>query len=155
MSDAAPRSILFFCTNNSVRSPMAASLARRDLGGAARIESAGVAACETDPFAVIVLEELGLDLSGSQPRSISEVDAAGFDAVVCLSEEAHRAALHLKAPASAQIEFWSIDDPTIERDRGRSRDQILAAYRAVRDAIRARILARFADPGPQKSLDGA
>lgn len=142
MSGRLPRAVLFACTSNSVRSPMAAAIAHRRVGDLWRIESAGVDPREIDPFAVAVMAEHGLDLSASRPRSFSATDAARFDLVICLTPEAHSQALW--ALAGSQVEFWPVADPTIERDRGRPRDQILEAYRAVRDDIEARILAKFA-----------
>ncbi len=143
MSERLPRAVLFACTSNAVRSPIAAAIARQRFGDLCRIESAGVAPREIDPFAVAVMAERGLDLSASRPSPFSAVDAARFDLTICLTPEAHSHALRVLA--GPKIEFWPVADPTIERDRGRPRDQILETYRAVRDDIEARILAKFAE----------
>ena len=62
----------------------------------------------------------------------------GFDLVVALSPEARD-----RAPGGGAVEYWPLPDPT--QCEG-SREQRLAAYRAVRDALSARLEARFAAP---------
>ena len=135
-SDTRTPAILFVCTMNAVRSPMAAALARSLLGPAARVESAGIAPEESapDPLAAAVLAEIGITLA-HRPRRFAEVAGEGFDQVVALSPEARD-----RAPGA---EYWPMPDPT--HCEG-SREQRLAAYRAVRDALCTRLEARFAAP---------
>jgi protein-tyrosine-phosphatase len=133
--------ILFVCTMNAVRSPMAAALARRLLGPHARVESAGVSpqpdAAAPDPLTAAVLAEIGITLA-HRPRGFADLGRQGFDLVVALSPEARD-----RAPGGGAVEYWPLPDPT--QCEG-SREQRLAAYRAVRDALSARLEARFAAP---------
>ena len=57
-----PSSVLFACTLNAVRSPMAEALAKRLYGTRAYFDSAGVRAGNLDSFAVSVLDEVGVDI---------------------------------------------------------------------------------------------
>ncbi len=57
-----PDSVLFACTHNAVRSPMAEALAKRLYGMRAYFDSAGVNAGEVDPFVLAVLDEMSVDL---------------------------------------------------------------------------------------------
>ncbi len=57
-----PGAVLFACSRNSVRSPMAAAILKYLAGNRIYVESAGVRAGETDPFAIAVMEELGIDM---------------------------------------------------------------------------------------------
>ena len=134
--DAKPRSVLFVCTMNAVRSPMAAGLLRQLRGRALYVESAGVHADALDPLAVQVMTELGIALD-HQPRSLDEFRGKEFDLVVALSKEAEQ---HARAQNRARIEYWQTDDPTQEEG---SLEQRKAAYRAVRDGLKRRIAAYF------------
>jgi len=137
--DTKPRSVLFVCTMNAVRSPMAAGLLRHLKGRALYVESAGVQADALDPLAVQVMAELGIMLDAHQPKSFDEFRNQEFDLVVALSKEAE---LYARAQSSAaRIEYWATADPTQEEG---SLEQRKAAYRAVRDGLKRRIAAQFA-----------
>lgn len=139
----APQSVLFACALNSVRSPMAAGLLRQMRPGAIYVGSAGARTDVLDPFAVEVMAEIGIDISGHRPMTFAELDeweGLNFDLIVTLSPEAHHVALELTRRLAADVEYWPTPDPTATEG---SRDQRLAAYREVRDQLMARIRARF------------
>jgi protein-tyrosine-phosphatase len=139
-----PRAILFACGQNSVRSPMAAALAREMLAASLQVASAGVRKGELDPFAVAAMAEIGIDIAKHQPITFEELeDWAGFDfdLIVTLAPEAHHKAIELTHRLAAAVEYWPTTDPTaIEGNR----EQRLDAYRAVRDQLMERLRARFA-----------
>lgn len=143
----APQAVLFMCGKNSVRSPMAASLLRH-LAPRLYVKSAGVVEGELDPFAVAVMEEIGLDISKHRPWTVEELDdweGLNFDLIVTLAPEAHHRALELTATAATEVEYWPTPDPVgIEG----SREQQLEAYRAVRDGLMQRIRKRFGAGAP-------
>ena len=58
--DALPAAVLFACTLNAVRSPMAAGILRHLRGRRVYVESAGVRAGEPDPFMSAVMDEIGI-----------------------------------------------------------------------------------------------
>ena len=131
-------SVLFACNMNSVRSPMAAALLKIEAGDKLTVDSAGVYEGGLDPFVEIVMEELGVSMSGHEPKTLSEVDLSGFDVVVALTPEAAvEARRHLP---NAAIEFWDIENPSEERG---GRDAIISAYSRVRDELKQKLARRF------------
>ena len=88
-SQSLPGAVLFACTMNAVRSPMAAAILRHLAGRRCYVESAGVRAGELDPFVVAVMDEIGIDVSSHKPRTLSELNDTSFDLIVSLSPEAH------------------------------------------------------------------
>ena len=69
-----PASLLFACSENSVRSPMAEALAKRLYGQAVYVESVGVRAREVDGFVVAALDELGIDVHRHHAQTFEDVD---------------------------------------------------------------------------------
>lgn len=148
-SDAPPpRSVLFACTHNVIRSPMAAGLMRLRFGPLVRADSVGVRPGEAvNPLAAAVMDELGADISGLRPKGfehvLEEEDGEPFDLVISLSPEAHHRALDLVPRLALAAEYWPTFDPSYVEG---SREQVLMEYRSVRDALDRRIAARFARP---------
>ena len=136
-----PRAVLFSCTLNSVRSPMAEGLLKHFLGHKIYVDSAGVRAGEIDPFAISVMEELGIDLSRHRAKSFDDLEDTSYDLIVSLSPEAQHKAVELTRTMACDVEFWPILDPTWVEG---SREVRLDAYRQVRDELRRRVGARFA-----------
>lgn len=134
-----PQSILFACKTNSVRSPMAAALAR-SLLPEVYIASAGVFRGEPDPFAVAAMEEIGLDLSIHRPLAFEDLEDGFFDLVVTLAPEAHHRAMELTRNDAVEVEYWPTPDATAVSG---NREQQLSAYRDVRDMLTRRIRERF------------
>jgi protein-tyrosine-phosphatase len=139
-SEGLPGSILFACTHNSVRSPLAAGLMRFLHGRRVYVDSVGVRPEPVDPFVVAVLDELGIGLAGHQPKGFDELEDDYFDLVVSLSPEAQHHAVELTRATSCEIEFWPTMDPAVIEG---SREVRLEAYRAMRDDLLARLRARF------------
>jgi protein-tyrosine-phosphatase len=146
MEEAAGRkvqSVLFVCAQNAIRSPMAEALARHYFGKSIYVQSAGVRQGETDPFMVTALNEIGIDASKHKPRTLADLEeweGLNFDLIVSLAPEAHHAALELTRTLAAEVEYWPTFDPTIVQG---SREQMLDAYRDVRDGLSYRIRMRL------------
>lgn len=141
-----PSSLLFACSENSVRSPMAEALAKRLYGQAVYVQSVGVRAREVDGFVVAALDELGIDVHRHHARTFEEVDPASFELIVTLSPEAHHQALEFTRGTAADVEYWPLPDPSAVEG---SREARLEAFRQMRDLILARLKARFGSPsGP-------
>lgn len=141
-----PRAVLFACTMNAVRSPMAAAMLRHLGGRGIYVESAGVRAGEADPFAMAVMEEIGIDMRRHEPRTLADLDDTSFDLIVTLSPEAHHQALELTRTMAVEVEYWPTIDATVMRGHG-NREQTLQAYREVRDSLFRRIKKRFGYEG--------
>ncbi|HEX4295591.1 MAG TPA: arsenate reductase ArsC [Rhizomicrobium sp.] len=135
-----PGAVLFACTFNSVRSPMAAAIMRHLFGRFVYVDSVGARAGELDPLAVEAMDEIGIEIGKHKPKSFDEFEDTSFDLVVTLSPEAHHKAMELTRTSAARVEYWPTMDPTAVEG---SRDQRLATYRAVRDELERRIQARF------------
>jgi protein-tyrosine-phosphatase len=131
---------------NSVRSPMAAAMLRHLAGRRAYVESAGVRAGGPDAFAAAAMEEIGIDLSHHAPRTLRDLHDTSFDLIVTLSPEAHHQALELTRTMAVEVEYWPTFDATLMIGHA-SREQVLQAYRDVRDALFRRIKQRFALEG--------
>jgi len=135
--------ILFACTMNAVRSPMAAAMLRHLSRGGLYIESAGVKAGSLDPLAVEAMEELGLEIGKHKPRRFEDLEDGSFDLVITLSPEAQHKAMELTRTAATKVEYWPTIDPTVTEG---SREQRLMAYRMVRDQLMQRLKQRFLAP---------
>jgi len=142
-----PHAVLFACGLNAVRSPMAAALVRHFYGQSIYVASCGVQKGELDPFAVAVLEEIGIDLSRHKPMTFEELDeleGLNFDLIITLSPPAQHKAVELTRTIAADVEYWPTADPTAV---GGNREQRLQAYRDMRDRLIARIRQRFGEGG--------
>jgi protein-tyrosine-phosphatase len=138
-----PDAVLFACTQNAVRSPMAAALMRHLYGRFVFVDSVGVRAGELDPMAVEVMEEIGIDMGKHHPKSFEMLEDTSFDLIISLSPEAQHQAVEMTRTLAADVEFWRTFDPTIIEG---SREQRIDAYRAVRDELLKRIKTRFTPP---------
>ena len=137
MMTEQPRAVLFLCNRNAIRSPMAAAL----LGhvGISVAESAGITPGAPDPLSQAVLGEIGLSISGP-PRTVDTLKLGRFDLIVALSPQAQHRALDLTRNLPTAVEFWPVVDPSLVDG---SREQRLAAYRAVRDDLLHKLKDRF------------
>src|SRR3546814_17095359 len=94
-SDVCSSDLLFACTQNSVRSPMAESLLKHLLGHRIYVDSVGVRGRELDPFVIEVMDEIGIDLSRHRPKSFDNLEDTYFDLIISLSPEAQHQAVEL------------------------------------------------------------
>ncbi len=140
MANRIPGSVLFACTENALRSPMAEAMMKHLHGHHVFVDSVGVRAGTLDGFAVEVMAELGLDISRHQPKTFDDLEDTSFDLVISLSPEAQHGAVELTRSSAAELEFWHVFDPSLVEG---GREARLAAYREVRDQLMARIRERF------------
>ncbi len=140
MGDEQPDAVLFCCTQNAVRSPMAEGILKSLMGTKIYVDSAGARSGEMDGFIIAVMEEIGVDMSKHTPKSFDELEDTYFDLIIALSPEAQHHAVELTRTMACDVEFWNTFDPTIVEG---SRDIRLDAYRQVRDQLMMRIKKRF------------
>ncbi|MHC4481120.1 MAG: arsenate reductase ArsC [Planctomycetota bacterium] len=127
--------VLFLCTGNSCRSQMAEGWARHLKGDLIEPYSAGILARGLDPRAVRVMAEAGVDISGQRSQRLDEVMDVGFDCVVSVCDHASE---HCPTfPGRTRVRHVSFDDPPRLAAGAESEEEALAAYRRVRDEIRA------------------
>ncbi|PZU94021.1 MAG: low molecular weight phosphatase family protein [Chelatococcus sp.] len=122
---------------------MAEAMAKHFFGKSVYIQSAGARKGEVDGFALAVLDEIGIDAHRHRPKSLDELEeweGLNFDLIISLSPEAHHRALDLTRVLAAEVEYWPTVDPTVVQG---TREQMLEAYREVRDGLMSRIKARL------------
>ncbi len=132
-------SVLFVCSMNAVRSPIAAALARRFFPGRLIARSAGVRSGKADAFVHEVMEEIGIDMSVHTPHRMDELVANRFDLVITLSADAARA-VEERGLEMGAVEHWPMPDPT---ETEGNREAVLSAYRGLRDTLQIRVRERL------------
>ncbi|MGO4585737.1 low molecular weight phosphatase family protein [Arthrobacter sp. 2RAF6] len=128
-------SVLFVCSRNGGKSQLAAGLMRDLAGDTVSVHSAGTKPCEElNPESVESLNELGIDITGEHPKSVTDEVLNAADVVVVLGTEAK-----LVAPAGQRFETWETDEPSTRGIEGMER------MRLVRDDIKARVQTLYAE----------
>ena len=128
------KKILFLCTANSARSQMAEALVNHDLGDRFEAFSAGTSPTTPRPEAIQVLAELGIDHSAARSKSLDEFADRTFDYVITLCDGANETCpLYFGGVRRGHLGF---EDPA--RATG-TKEEILAAFRRVRDLIRLKV----------------
>jgi arsenate reductase len=134
-----PRSVLILCTGNSCRSQMAQGLVNALLVGRWQARSAGTRpAPAVHPLAVRAMAEIGIDISGSRPEHVEAYLDQPWDLVVTVCDSARESCPLFPRPVE-QLHV-SFPDPA---EAAGSEEERLAVFRAVRDDIRARLLAEM------------
>ena len=128
--------VLILCTGNSCRSQMAEGWVNHELGETWQARSAGTRPAEAvHALAVLVMAEVGVDISPGRPRLVDTYLNESWDLVITVCDSAREScpvfpgpveALHLSFPDPAEAEGTD--------------DEIMAVFRTVRDAIRDRLL---------------
>lgn len=137
-----PQSVLFACTLNTVRSPMAEAIARHYFGREIYFASAGIKRGEPDGFALSAMQEIGVDMSRHKPHTFEDLEDSNFDLIVTLSPEAHHKALEFTRNMAVEVVYWPIPDATAAVGQG-TREQVLDVYRDVRERLTKRIMTLF------------
>jgi ArsR family transcriptional regulator, arsenate/arsenite/antimonite-responsive transcriptional repressor / arsenate reductase (thioredoxin) len=102
--------VLFVCTGNSGRSPMAEALLRHRAGTKVQAASAGIRPKPLHPVAAaVMLDRYRLDISGHQPTAVDTVAGQPFDYVISLCDKAREACPEFRS-RPARI-HWSLPDP--------------------------------------------
>ena len=141
-----PGSVLFACNFNAVRSPIAESIMKKLYGDVVYVDSVGVRCGVLDPFAVAIMAEIGIDLSGHRPKTFDDLLDGSYDLIVSLAPQAHHRAVEITRTMACEVEYWNTLDPTIVRG---NRETRIDAYRSVRDALTRKITERFSTgPAP-------
>ncbi|HVJ35273.1 MAG TPA: arsenate reductase ArsC [Terriglobia bacterium] len=135
-----PGSVLFCCTYNSIRSPMAEGLLKQLHGTRIFVDSVGVRSQEIDGFVIAVMDEIGIDLAKHRSKTFDDLEDTSFDLIISLSPEAQHKAVDMTRVMACDVEFWNTLDPSIIEG---GREERLEAYRTVRDGLMQRIRRRF------------
>ncbi len=136
-----PSAVLFCCTMNSVRSPMAEGILKFLHGSRIYVDSVGVRKGDVNGYAIAVMDEIGIDISKHKAKSFDDLEDSYFDVVIPLSPEAQHKAVEMTRVMACDVEFWNTFDPSIIESE--NRDTVLSAFRQVRDQLMQKLEARF------------
>jgi arsenate reductase (thioredoxin) len=126
--------VLFVCTHNSARSQMAEGLLRHLAGDHFEAFSAGTEATHVRPLAIRALDELGIDISQQQSKTLDRYRSEPFDYVITVCDQANASCPIV--PGGKRRLHWSLPDAS--QAHGTEVEQ-LAVYREVRDQLRTLI----------------
>jgi arsenate reductase len=113
---------------------MAEGLLRHLAGDRFEARSAGTEATHVRPLAVRAMEEIGVDISGQESKTLDRYLKEPFDYVITVCDDANEACPFF--PGAANRLHWSFEDPS--KAEGTEKER-LAVFRSVRDRIRQRI----------------
>ncbi len=113
---------------------MAEGLLRQRAGHRFEAMSAGTEATHIRPLAVRAMEEIGIDISGQESKTLDRYLEESFDHVITVCDDANEACPFF--PGAVRRLHWSFEDPS--RAEG-SEEERLVVFRRVRDRIRRRI----------------
>ena len=123
--------VMFLCTGNSCRSQMAEGLARELGKGKNEAYSAGLAPSQVNPYAVRVMQEIGIDISRQTSKAINQDLILKMDVVITLC--GHAEVLCPMTPPQVKRLHWPIDDPILATG---TENEVLLEFRRARDQIR-------------------
>jgi arsenate reductase (thioredoxin) len=134
--------VLFLCTHNSARSQMAEGLLRDLAGDRFEVMSAGTEATRVRPLAIRAMEEVGIDISGQESKTLDRYLEEPFDRVITVCDDANESCPFFPG-AKARL-HWSFEDPS--KAKG-SEEERLSVFRSVRDRIKDRMQAELVNGG--------
>ena len=130
--------VLFVCIHNSARSQMAEAFLKKYGQERFEAESAGLEPGRMNPNVVIVMKEVGIDLSGKGTQGVFDLYKKGtaYDAVITVCDGASAEKCPVFAGGGKRI-AWSFDDPSSFKG---SADEVLRHTREIRDEIEKTVL---------------
>lgn len=125
--------VLFLCQHNAGRSQLGAALLEHLAADRFSVTSAGFDPAEVvNPAVAATVAELGLDISGRVPRSVTTADLEGADIVVLM-----KPGLPLPAVPRGEVLHWSFPNP-----EAWDVDSVRPLREAVAEKIRVSLLER-------------
>jgi arsenate reductase len=126
------KGLLFLCVANSARSQMAEGIARSMLPPRVGVWSAGSKPTAVRPEAIVVMGEIGIDISEQRAKGIDAVPLDRIDTIVTLCGGNACPVL----PGTTRSLHWEIPDPVALEGQAAAR---LEAFRSARDELRSHI----------------
>jgi len=134
--------VLILCTGNSARSQMGEGLFRHEGADGYEVFSAGTKPSEVRPEAIVVMREIGIDISRHRSKSVDEFAGQSFDYVITVCDNARDTCPVF--PAKTLRLHWSLEDPAAAEG---SDEERLALFQRIRDQLRDRVLVFFREQG--------
>jgi arsenate reductase len=132
------KKVLFLCTANSCRSQMAEGIANHFLGDRIEAVSAGTEASFVNPWAIAVLREIGIDISGHHSKNVDEFAGERFDCTITLCGDA-RDKCPIFSDGGERVHIGFADPAKATG----SEEEIMEAFRSARDEIKASLISYF------------
>ena len=123
--------VLFLCTHNSARSQMAEGLLRHLAGDRFEAMSAGTEATHVRPLAIRAMEEVRVDISGQESKTLDRYLQERFDCVITVCDDANETCPFF--PGAKRRLHWSLPDPAAAQG---TEEERLEVFRSVRDRLR-------------------
>ena len=136
-SGTKKQSVLFICSRNAGRSPLAEGLLRGIYGDRYEVYSAGFCPSTLNPLVRSVLEEQGLDSRSLYSKTLQDIPPGPFDRVVLLNDQAEDG---VSLPPAREYLRCSFPDPVSGSD---GNDMDLEVFRSLRDMMKEWILEEF------------
>lgn len=131
------KKVLFVCVHNSARSQMAEALLNQMCGDEFEAQSAGLSPGKLNPLAVEGMQEMGIDISKKETRSVFDVWKSGqmfaYVITVCDETSAEQCPIF---PGVTTMLHWSFPDPSTFEGTWEERFE---RTRRVRDMIKIMI----------------
>ncbi len=113
---------------------MAEGLLRHLAGNHFEVMSAGTEVTHVTPLAIRAMDELGIDISGQESKTLDRYLGDTFDYVITVCDDANEACPVF--PGAKRRRHWSFEDPAQARG---SEEERLRVFQSVRDEIKERI----------------
>ncbi len=140
------KKVLFICVRNTARSQMAEALFNHVCDDDFEAHSAGLDPGSLNPLAVEVMQEIGLDISEQQTKTVFDMFRSGrsFLYVVTIHDDASSERPPIFPGVTNRLR-WDVPDPAVFRG---SYEEKLTRTRELRDALRAKIEEWYAELNP-------
>ena len=131
MNHTGKSRVLFICTHNSARSQMAEGFIRHFYNDRYDASSGGTEPSRVNPYAIKVMEEVGIDISGHKSKSVKQFLDEKFDYVVTVCDKANEACPFF--PGAKNTMHRGFQDPSLAKG---TEEEIMEVFRSVRDEIK-------------------
>lgn len=104
------------------------------------VDSAGLVTRDLDPFVAQIMQEIDVDVSSHQSKTLDDITLQDFDLVIALTNQSYNHLLSLLADSDTQLEFWPTEDPSSSMG---NRQMVMEGYRTVRRELDDKIKNRL------------
>jgi len=130
MNQTEKKRILFICTHNSARSQMAEGFIRHFYNDRYDASSGGTEPSGINPYAIKVMEEVGIDISSHESKSVKQFLDEKFDYVVTVCDQASEACPFFPGAKNTMHRGFQNPSPAKGTEK-----EIMEVFRGVRDVI--------------------